>query len=196
MFALLVDVELYLLLGNLFQDKIAAKTLQKNARHVLLATFEPIPTTLNRSSEILTERPWKWAWKKHRDFWKDAILEGEISFGNSKNQTITRVLVPYERISGRKNHPITSLGGDSVQHLPGGVQKSELAPGSIPSISIDLVGKISFLTIFTHSVWYLAMRELKSKQNATPNRSQRLQMSQLVSCVEHGFGLWFVKLYS
>ena len=75
-------------------------------------------------------------------------------------------------------------------------RKMDLAPGSIPFISIDLVGNISFLTIFTHSVWYLAMRELKSKQNATPNRSQRLQMSQLVSCVEHGFGLWFVKLYS
>ena len=136
--------------------------------------------------------------KKREDFWKDAIWEGEISFENSKNQTITRVLVPYERISGRKNRPITSLGGDSVQHLPGGVQKNGSCPWPWfhPVHFNRFSGKISFLTIFTHSVWYLAMRELKSKQNATPNRSQRLQMSQLVSCVEHGFGLWFVKLYS
>jgi len=70
----------------------------------------------------------KMSMKKREDFWKDAICEGEISFENSKNQTITRVLVPYERISGRKNRPITSLGGDSVQHLPGGVQKNGSCP--------------------------------------------------------------------
>ena len=87
--------------------------------------------------------------EKREDFWKDAICEGEISFENSKNQTITRVLVPYERISGRKKYPIISLGGDRVQHLLGDVQKVDGVSGSYQH---DLI-KFHVCTACIRSLW-------------------------------------------
>ena len=99
MFGCAVNVQLYLLLGKSFRDKIAAETFEKNVFHVLLSTFEAFLPTLRGSSEIRTKNVRKTVSQKGRDFYSRAILKGELRSKNPKNHTATHRILPSERIS-------------------------------------------------------------------------------------------------
>ena len=130
------------------------------------------------------------------DFQKQVDLSIKNNSEELRNQPTTHGWVPFDQMYRRKKHRITSLGGDSVA-----LGTDEFRSGScFRFISGDLLIKISCWRgespscVPSQTPQGTNQTEMRVK-TSTEGRKES-QMIQLVSCAEHGFGLWFGKLNS
>ena len=133
---------------------------------------------------ISTEKPWKTASQKSMDFQKRTSCGTKPKPKNLLNRLITHRLIPFDQIYRRKKLPITSLGGDRVQHPAGTFRNWTLC--FVHFEAVPRVKSHYWQQIFVSGINQTPTATQNNRKLSAKGQNER-QTSQLCTCAEHRF---------